>query len=234
MFFFFQGENTVSVTIFHLSLDADNPVINDDKVQRLYVEYHFLGLSAEETETPFSLPKTKAYSNLVFNFKKSESIQCVSLAHHHTHEWNHIHKYPSQFLHFDWLRGHHAVVFKPQPEMFKHGRDTQACTCSYWSRATAGTPVPHMRSFYQRALPFHSLRGGLLKEIIEQLWLFAFCSFWTKTFSWPKRYLWMGIKMCLAGMQMDAARVIIATRLQPMLNRVVYKTSQAHVYSLIS
>ncbi|XP_033626403.1 protein fantom-like isoform X2 [Asterias rubens] len=64
------GENTVSVTIFHLSLDADNPVINDDKVQRLYVEYHFLGLSAEETETPFSLPKTKAYSNLVFNFKK--------------------------------------------------------------------------------------------------------------------------------------------------------------------
>ncbi|XP_038049511.1 protein fantom-like isoform X2 [Patiria miniata] len=64
------GDNTVSVTIFHLSLEPDTPVITDDNVQRLYVEYHFLGLSGEETETPFSLPKPKAYHNLVYNFKK--------------------------------------------------------------------------------------------------------------------------------------------------------------------
>ena len=55
---------------------------------------------------------------------------------------------------------------------------------SYWSRATAETVVPHhtMRATrtafpykelftrgWRRALPFHSLRGVVLKEIIEQL-----------------------------------------------------------------
>ncbi|XP_022097495.1 protein fantom-like [Acanthaster planci] len=64
------SENTVSVTIFHLSLEPDTAVIDDANIQRLYVEYRFLGLSGEETETPFSLPKPKAYHNLVYNFKK--------------------------------------------------------------------------------------------------------------------------------------------------------------------
>ena len=52
---------------------------------------------------------------------------------------------------------------------------------SYWPKAMAGTPVPHprftrdahanvrIRSFHQRALPFHSWRGVLSKEIIEQM-----------------------------------------------------------------
>ena len=45
--------------------------LKNKKIQKLFVEYSFLDLKAEETETPFALPKPKATGEaIVFNFSK--------------------------------------------------------------------------------------------------------------------------------------------------------------------
>ena len=62
----------MTVTVSHLSLEPDTPLMDSDLIQRLYVEYRFLGIAPEELETPFSLPKPKPYNHLVYNFKKGK------------------------------------------------------------------------------------------------------------------------------------------------------------------
>ncbi|XP_077993112.1 protein fantom-like [Glandiceps talaboti] len=64
------NENVVTVTIFSLVLDEDSSVMQDNKIERLYVEYRFLGVEPQELETPFSLPKPKQNQAIYFNFKK--------------------------------------------------------------------------------------------------------------------------------------------------------------------
>ncbi len=58
------------VTIAHVRLEADAPILNNDAIQMLFVEYRFLGVPLEETETPFSLPKPKPDTQIAFNFTK--------------------------------------------------------------------------------------------------------------------------------------------------------------------
>ena len=65
----------MTVTISHLSLEPDTPIMDNDLIQRFYVEYRFLGIAPEETETPFSLPKPKPFQNLVYNFRKGELMK---------------------------------------------------------------------------------------------------------------------------------------------------------------
>ena len=85
-----------------------------------------------------------------------------------------IHKYLRQFILSYWSRGHHMGClngcYNTSKKCFNMGatRDIAPVLIrqfihSYWSRATAGTPGPHLahlnlliRSFHERALPFHS------------------------------------------------------------------------------
>ncbi|XP_033116274.1 protein fantom-like isoform X2 [Anneissia japonica] len=64
------NDNVVTVTISHVSLEPETRVVEDENVERLFVEYRFLGCQPEELETPFSLPKPKPDHHIVFNFKK--------------------------------------------------------------------------------------------------------------------------------------------------------------------
>ncbi|KAL3860281.1 hypothetical protein ACJMK2_010423 [Sinanodonta woodiana] len=63
--------NTVTITITSLSLYPDSPPMHDDSIKQLFVEYKFLGIKPEETETPFSLPKPKPNSHIQFNFSNT-------------------------------------------------------------------------------------------------------------------------------------------------------------------
>ncbi|PIK44491.1 hypothetical protein BSL78_18663 [Apostichopus japonicus] len=62
-------EDTVIIALNHLSLEP-GPIIDNETIQRLYVEYRFLGVAAEETETPYSLPKPAPYNHIAFNFRR--------------------------------------------------------------------------------------------------------------------------------------------------------------------
>ena len=85
--------------------------------------------------------------------------------------------------------------------MFKHRSDTRACTGADktvysfllienngWNSCATSRDTPDrypnllIRSFYERALRFHSWRGVLLKEIIEQSYLSIFQTFGPKGF----------------------------------------------------
>ncbi|XP_077868086.1 protein fantom-like [Saccoglossus kowalevskii] len=65
------NDNVVTVAVFSLMLDEESDVMQDDKIQRLYVEYRFLGVDPAELETPFSLPKPKPNQRISYNFKKN-------------------------------------------------------------------------------------------------------------------------------------------------------------------
>ncbi|XP_060591570.1 protein fantom-like isoform X2 [Ruditapes philippinarum] len=63
--------NSVTVAINHVSLEEDADAMNNPSIRQLFVEYKFLGIDPQETETPFSLPKPKPYHNIQFNFSKT-------------------------------------------------------------------------------------------------------------------------------------------------------------------
>lgn len=71
-----QG-NSVTVAINHVSLDESADVMNNADIRQLFVEYKFLGIDPQETETPFSQPKPKPYHNIQFNFSKSKCWHCI-------------------------------------------------------------------------------------------------------------------------------------------------------------
>ncbi len=61
----------VTIAISHLSLEPDSHIQFDDQITKLYVEYTFLGVPREETETPYSLPKPAPNKQISFNFTKT-------------------------------------------------------------------------------------------------------------------------------------------------------------------
>ena len=63
----------VTVVVSHLSLEEDSRAMQNPDINKLFVEYRFLGLPPEDTETPFALPKPRPYHSIAFNFSKSES-----------------------------------------------------------------------------------------------------------------------------------------------------------------
>ncbi|XP_041375657.1 protein fantom-like [Gigantopelta aegis] len=63
--------NTVTIVISHLSLYAEAPVMQKEHIKQLFVEYKFLNLSPQETETPFSLPKPQPNQQITFGFSKT-------------------------------------------------------------------------------------------------------------------------------------------------------------------
>lgn len=67
-----QPGDTVTVIVGQVSLNDDAPIMKNDKYKMLYIEYRFLGVPLEETETPYSLPKPAPYKEMSFNFTKGE------------------------------------------------------------------------------------------------------------------------------------------------------------------
>ena len=137
-----------------------------------------------------------------------------------------IHKYLRQFCYSYWWRAHHVGVYKllfvTSKKCWNMGMTRELAPTlirqflhSFWSRATAETVVPHhiaQHSLIRSCLPeggggpyhFHSWRGVVLKEIIEQLYFLHFFYFLTKSVDvvWPKEYLWLGIKVCWIALQL--------------------------------
>ncbi|KAK7114118.1 protein fantom-like isoform X1 [Littorina saxatilis] len=66
-----KAGDLVTVVVSHLSLEEDSPAMNNPSVNKLFVEYKFLGLPPEDTETPFALPKPRPYHSIAFNFSKT-------------------------------------------------------------------------------------------------------------------------------------------------------------------
>ncbi|XP_067651381.1 protein fantom-like isoform X3 [Haliotis asinina] len=66
--------NTVTVIISNLTLEEDCAIMSRDNIKQLFVEYKFLGLDPQETETPFSLPKPKPYQQITYNFTKTIQV----------------------------------------------------------------------------------------------------------------------------------------------------------------
>ncbi|KAK2187638.1 hypothetical protein NP493_159g03000 [Ridgeia piscesae] len=60
----------VEVMVSRLSFNPNAPALDNDAIKMLFVEYRFLGVPPEETETPYSLPKPTANKNISFNFSK--------------------------------------------------------------------------------------------------------------------------------------------------------------------
>ncbi|WAR12637.1 FTM-like protein, partial [Mya arenaria] len=60
--------NSVTVAINRVSLEEDSAAMANDHIKQLFVEYKFLGIDPQETETPFSLPKPKPYHNIQIRF----------------------------------------------------------------------------------------------------------------------------------------------------------------------
>ena len=60
------------MVIASLALDEESDVMHNPNVKQLFVEYKFLGLDPEETETPFALPKPEPYMSIAYNFSKSK------------------------------------------------------------------------------------------------------------------------------------------------------------------
>ncbi|XP_062502017.1 protein fantom-like isoform X2 [Corticium candelabrum] len=65
-----QLSDTISVVVWSLTLSDDAPLLIDESIQQLFVEYKFLSYDAAELETPFSLPKKSAGHTMSYNFKK--------------------------------------------------------------------------------------------------------------------------------------------------------------------
>ena len=74
---FYQDPDIVKVTIGHLSLEDSAPLLHNDAIKMLFVEYRFLGVPLEETETPFSLPKPQPYTQIAYNFTKGKTSNRV-------------------------------------------------------------------------------------------------------------------------------------------------------------
>ena len=68
---FQASPDTVTISINHLCFDPHAPIYQTNDVTKLFVEYRFLDVPAEETETPYALPKPKPEQNIYFNFTKS-------------------------------------------------------------------------------------------------------------------------------------------------------------------
>ncbi|XP_063439448.1 protein fantom-like isoform X3 [Mytilus trossulus] len=66
-----KPSNLVTVTITHLVLSTGASVLDNESIRQLFVSYNFLGIKADELETPFSLPKPKAEQQINFNFSKT-------------------------------------------------------------------------------------------------------------------------------------------------------------------
>ncbi|XP_052059742.1 protein fantom-like isoform X5 [Mytilus californianus] len=66
-----KPSNLVTVTITHLVLSTGAAVLDNESIRQLFVSYNFLGIKADELETPFSLPKPKAEQQITFNFSKT-------------------------------------------------------------------------------------------------------------------------------------------------------------------
>ena len=66
----------MTVIVGQLSLNEEAP-IEDNKM--LYIEYRFLGVPLEETETPYSLPRPDPYNEISFNFTKGRSCTVTTL-----------------------------------------------------------------------------------------------------------------------------------------------------------
>lgn len=62
----------MTVAINNVALETESEVMQNNDIRQLFVEYKFLGIDPQETETPFSLPKPKPYHNIQFNFSKSK------------------------------------------------------------------------------------------------------------------------------------------------------------------
>jgi len=67
--------DNVRVTVSRATID-DIDVLNNDSIKMMYVEYSFLGIPLEETETPFSLPKSSD-KGMHYNFTKG--FNCISM-----------------------------------------------------------------------------------------------------------------------------------------------------------
>lgn len=63
--------DTVTIAISHVSLEEGSSAMSNENIKQLFVEYKFLTIDAQETETPFSLPKPKPYHQIQFNFSKT-------------------------------------------------------------------------------------------------------------------------------------------------------------------
>ena len=63
--------------MWSLTLSDDAPLLIDESIQQLFVEYKFLSYDAAELETPFSLPKKSAGHTMSYNFKKGAVRKCV-------------------------------------------------------------------------------------------------------------------------------------------------------------
>ena len=70
-----SSADTVQVSINHLSFFDDAPIYESDSVTKLFVEYRFLDVAPEETETPYALPKPKPNRDINFNFTKSKTCR---------------------------------------------------------------------------------------------------------------------------------------------------------------
>ncbi len=66
-----SGNEAITITISEFKAGKNANFLKNKKIQKIYVEYSFLDLKPEETETPFALPKPKASGeSIVFNFSK--------------------------------------------------------------------------------------------------------------------------------------------------------------------
>ena len=67
----FLGNESITITVSEFKAGKNANFLKNKKIQKLFVEYSFLDLKSEETETPFALPKPKsAGETIVFNFSK--------------------------------------------------------------------------------------------------------------------------------------------------------------------
>ena len=65
------GNECITITVSEFKAGKNANFLKNKKIQKLYVEYSFLDLKSEETETPFALPKPKSPGEaIVFNFSK--------------------------------------------------------------------------------------------------------------------------------------------------------------------
>ncbi|VDI09253.1 protein fantom [Mytilus galloprovincialis] len=72
------NSNIVTVTITHLVLSTGAAVLDNESICQLFVSYNFLGIKANELETPFSLPKPKAEQQINFNFSKTYHVDMAT------------------------------------------------------------------------------------------------------------------------------------------------------------
>jgi len=69
------SSDIVRVLVSHVSL-VDGPMLHDDTITMLFVDYSFLDIPIKETETPCSVAKpTTPDKNIMFNFSKCKSTR---------------------------------------------------------------------------------------------------------------------------------------------------------------